>query len=193
MHLADRLARGGIGPPVEIEGAIPVTGHRLGDHDPRVGVAEDAGVLLVPRRIRGDLPQLDAVAGVSGLQQHHAVFGEQPVAHAVEGLTGAAILDTAPGHAADPLGLHVDLPLVALLGPDGVAEEVVGAPEPGSVPAMLGDGTGHVGGGGEKPQILLDLAALAHDGGELARGHDELTGDEDGLCDLPILVCGGLE
>src|SRR5450631_1082171 len=39
-----------------VEGAIAAADHRLGDDHPGVVVAEDAGVLLVPRRVRGDLP-----------------------------------------------------------------------------------------------------------------------------------------
>ncbi len=81
MHLADGLARRRIDARVVIEGPIAVSQHRLRDHDPRVGVAKDAGVLLVARWIGSDLAQFDVITGISGLIEHDAVRRRQMLRH----------------------------------------------------------------------------------------------------------------
>src|SRR6478735_668401 len=58
---------------VILEGALTATDHRLGDHHPRVIVAEDARVLFVARGIRRDLAQLDVVFAIGRIVEHDAV------------------------------------------------------------------------------------------------------------------------
>ena len=77
VDLGDVLAVGRSDPLVVLEGALAATDHRLGDDDPRVVVAEDPAVLLVARRVGGDLAQLDPVAGVGRVLQDQAVRGSQ--------------------------------------------------------------------------------------------------------------------
>jgi len=86
VHLADRLAGRGVDPPVVVERGVAVTGHRRTDHDPGVGVAEDARVLLVPRRVAGDLAELDVIGGECRLEQHDPVRGGEPLPNASQRL-----------------------------------------------------------------------------------------------------------
>ena len=83
VDLADVLDIGRAGLFVNSKGPVAVAQHRFGAADPGVVVAEDARILFVSRRIAGDLAQVKAVAGVGRLLQHHAVFGIQPLFHAL--------------------------------------------------------------------------------------------------------------
>ena len=76
---------------------------------------------------------------------------------------------------------------------DRVAEEVIGTPEPRSVPAVFRDGGCHRRRGGEQPGALVALTPPVNDGGQLSGGEHKLTGDEDGLGNPSAPVLGGLE
>ena len=112
VDLADLLARRRVDAQVVVERARPLADDRRRDDHPRVGVAEDAGVLLVAGRVRRDLAELDVVPLVGGLQQHDAVRGGELLGDRVERRRRSAVLDADAGHHADALRLDEDLPLV---------------------------------------------------------------------------------
>ena len=162
--------------------------HGFGTADPRIVVAEDACVLLVSRRIAGNFAQIQLVAGVGGLVQHHAVWGVQSLLHAPERLRGLPGLPADACHDAHALRLNEDLSLGALPAAHGVAESIVGAPEPCTVPAC---GQGRLLHGVDAPagscgligklQAVTQLCILApvldeHACNEHALGHRALAG-----------------
>ena len=98
VDLADLLASGRVDAQVVVEGRVAVPGERLGDHDPRVRVAEHAGVLLVAGRVRRDLAELEPVARVRGLQEHDPVRRRQVLAHRGEGPLGQPVVEPDAGH-----------------------------------------------------------------------------------------------
>ena len=100
-------------------------------------MAEDTGVLLVARRIAGNLAQLKVILGVSGLQQHNAVLCVELVFHALQGGYGFAGVYADAGHDAHALRLDEDLAFRALAASNGRAERVVGSAEPRAVPACV--------------------------------------------------------
>ena len=67
MDLGDVLDIGRAGLAVDLKGTVAMAQNGLGAADPRVVVAEDAGILLVSRRIAGDLAEVELIAGVGGL------------------------------------------------------------------------------------------------------------------------------
>ena len=154
-------------------------------------MAEDTGVLLVSRRIAGDLAQIQLIAGVGGLQQHHTVFGVQPLLHAGKRLRGLSGLPADARHDAHALWLDKDLTLGALLAADGVAESIVGTAEPRAIPACSQDGLLHrvnalAGGGslGVKAQMVAQLGVFVavlneHARNEHALRHRTLAGPGD--------------
>ena len=80
MDLGDRLASRRVDPQVVVERAVAVAGDRLADHQPRVRVAEDPGVLLVAGRVGRDLAELDVVPRVGRLEEGDPVRRREPVA-----------------------------------------------------------------------------------------------------------------
>src|ERR1017187_4320062 len=134
VHVTDVLACRRVDAPVVVEGGVTVTGHRLCDHDPRIGLAEDSGILLVARWIGRDLPQLQPVSRERRLYQHHTMFGRETITDAVERASRTAVAKPNAGKNAHPLGLDEDLALDVRRRSDGIAEVVVGAEEPTAVP-----------------------------------------------------------
>ena len=61
VDLGDVLDVGGAGLLVDFKGTVAVAKHSLGAADPRIVVAEDACILLVSRRVAGDLAEVEAV------------------------------------------------------------------------------------------------------------------------------------
>ena len=71
------------------------------------------------------------------------VFCIQPFLYGVKGRPGLTCLKTYACHDAEALGLDVDLPFLAFMGPDLMAVCVIGSYKPLSVPAFLKDGFFH--------------------------------------------------
>ncbi len=113
MQLADGFPRRGVDALVVIKSPVPPTDHRLGDHDPGIGVAENARVLLEARWVGTDLPQVNVVAGVSRLLQEDAMLRRQTVMHRIQGSPSAPIVDPHTRQDADTLRLDEDLSLLA--------------------------------------------------------------------------------
>src|SRR5690606_19974385 len=114
VHLALLLARRGVDAQVVVERARAATEAGFRDHDPRVGVAEDAGVLLVPRRVRRDLAEVEVVARERRLQQDQAVRRGQAFAGRVEGTHGLSAFEADARHHAYALRFDEDPSLGAL-------------------------------------------------------------------------------
>ena len=193
VDVRDRLARRGVDPQVVVERAVAVAGDRLGDHQPRVRVAEDAGVLLVARRVRRDLAELEVVRRVGRLQEHDPVRRRQPLADRRERGPRPPVLEPDAGHRHHPLGLDEDLALVVRGGPDRSPDAVVRPPVPGAVPAVRLDRRGHRRGGRATAGGLGLVAAQRGERRRLARGEHEEAGDEHGLGDAARAVGGRLE
>ena len=193
MDVGDVLDVGGAGLLVDLKGPVAVAEDSLGAADPRVVVAEDARVLLVSRRIAGDLTKVEAVGGVGGLQQHHAVLGIQPLFHALEGLFRLTGLLADARHDAHALRLDEDLALVAFLAADGLAEGVVGAAEPCTVPAGGQRGLFHLRNGGAGVGGFVREVPVAAQVGVFLAVFDEHTGDENALRHRAFAGAGDLE
>ena len=99
-------------------------------------MAEDTGVFLVSRRIGGDFAELDVILRVSRLQNHDAVFRIKMFFHGVERRDRFAAFKADACKNAEALGLNIDFAFLALVGADLMAESVVGADEPFSIPAV---------------------------------------------------------
>ena len=191
MDLGDILDIGGAGLAVHRKGTVAVSERCFGAADPRVVVAEDTGVLLVSRRIAGDLAQIQLVAGVGGLQQHHTVFGVQTLFHTGKCLCGLSALLADARHDAHALRLNKDLTLGALLAADGLAESIVGTAEPCAVPTggqggllhginVLAGGSGLLGQIQMVAQLGVFVAVLdEHTGNEYAFGYGTFAGAGD--------------
>ena len=115
----------------------------LADDDPRVVVAEDAGILLVTLGIAGNLAVLVDVFREGWVVEHHAVFALEVFLAGVERLSHHTFLGTNLSHRTPALRLDEYLALVALVGADLTTVEVVGAQIPLSVPAVLLHGLDH--------------------------------------------------
>jgi hypothetical protein len=193
VQIADLFARRGIDAAVVVVGQVAVAQTGFADHDPGIDVAEDAGVLLVSRRIGGDFAHFDVVVGVGRLLDHDAVLGGQMLAHGGQGLGGLAVLQADAGQGAVTIGLDVDFALGAFLGADLAAKVVISAQEPLAVPAMLENDGFHFGGFSQIGCGFGVESAVLGDGGELAAGLHKEAGDEDRFGHLAVLVGGGLE
>src|ERR1017187_997755 len=147
VHVTDRGARRRIGALVVVESGLPVPEDRLGNHDPRIDLAEDAPVLLVAGGIGGDLSELEVVPGERRLHEHDPVLGREPVLPAREGGRSLPIGDSDPRHDAHALRLCEDLSLRVRVRADDAAERVVGPEEPLAVPPVFFDSDDHPAGG----------------------------------------------
>ena len=196
VHVADLLARRRVDAQVVVEGPVAVADHGLGDHDPRVVVAEDAGVLLVAGRVGGDLAQLQVVARVGRLLQHDAVRRGQALGDRLQRRGGLAVVEADAGHDAHALRLDEDLALVVLRRADRLAEVVVGAQEPLAVPAVRArrpfPSSRRRRPGSARPRGVAARARSAMAASSFGRQHEQ-PGDEDRLGHLAVLVVGGLE
>ena len=143
VQVAFVLAVGGGDAAVQVEGAVAVAHHGFSGDNPGIVVAEDAGVLLVSRRVGGNFAQLQVILLVGGLQKHDAVLGFQIFVDGFKGLFRLAVLHADAGHHAIALAFDEDLAVVALPGADLVTEGVVGADEPFPVPAVGQHGLVH--------------------------------------------------
>ncbi len=145
MHVAVFLRKGGADAAVSRKGGITVAQRGFANAHPGVAVAEDAAVLLVSRRVTGDLSKFRMVGGITGGEQVDAIGPHQPRPHAVERASRQAFLHADAGHDAKALRLDVDLALLTGFAAHGPAEGVVGAQEPGAVPSVFLHGLLHVG------------------------------------------------
>jgi len=80
VDVADPFARGRIDPRVIVVGGIPISDACFADDHPGVVVAEDAGVFLVARRVRRNLPVFKVVLRVGRLLQDDPVLGGEQLA-----------------------------------------------------------------------------------------------------------------
>ena len=194
VHVRDRLAGRRVDPQVVVEGALAVARDRLADHQPRVRVAEDPGVLLVAGRVRGDLAQLEVVGRVGRLLEHDPVGRRQPLPDGRDRGPRASVLEADARHRHHPLGLDEDLALVVDGRADGLPDVVVRPPVPGPVPAVGLDGRRHR--GGRRARSATASASSPTQAGDrlrLPRGEHEQAGDEHGLGDAAGPVGGRLE
>ena len=89
--------------------------------DPRVVVAEDPCVLLVPGRVARDLAELEPVSRERRLMKDDPVLGEQARFDALECLARTAVVDAGAAEDAPALALDEDLPLLIGVGADRAA------------------------------------------------------------------------
>ena len=116
---------------------IAAPGHSLADYNPRVVVAEDAGILLVASRIRRDFTHFYVIGCEGGVVEHHAVFAVKVTLARVESLAYHAFLHADAGHGAEALRLDEYLAFFVFMGADLVAVEVIGTEIPLSIPSVL--------------------------------------------------------
>ena len=164
------------------------------DDDPRVVVAEDACVLLVALGVGAYLAHLHVIGGVGRVVEHDAVFAFQSFLGGVESLGYETLFESDARHCAPSLALDEYLALLVLVGAYLVAEEVVGAQIPLSVPSVLLDGFYHL------VYVFLGavgLVVLAYSAAQLhivlARHDEESCYHERLRLGTLALVLGGLE
>ncbi|MNP50098.1 hypothetical protein D3C76_1443370 [compost metagenome] len=143
MDLTDLFQIGGGNLPVNLEGSVTTAQDSLSDHNPRVVVAEDARILLVARRVRGDLSQVQIIGGVGRILQHNAVRGFQTLLDGFQRLQGGAVLRADAGHDAHALGLDENLALGIFLASHFFAKMIIRPQEPVSVKAVFHGGFAH--------------------------------------------------
>ena len=80
MQPAHLLAGRRIDPKIVFKRSVGIAHQSLRNHHPRIVVAEDAGVLFVARRIRGDLAKVEIIFRVCRLLKHDAVWRRQNLA-----------------------------------------------------------------------------------------------------------------
>ena len=112
------------------------TGYSLSDDDPRIVVAEDTGVLLVTFRIRRNLTHFYMIGGV-WVVQHQSVLAFQSFLAAIQCFIAESFFQTDTSHRTPALALDEDFAFLVLITTNLVAEEIVSAEEPFSVPSML--------------------------------------------------------
>ena len=112
--------------PVSFKGTLSVSHNGFSDRDPGVVVAEDTGILLVSRRIRGNFTKVGMVGLVSGLQKDNAVFGIQAFFYGSQGFFCQAFFHTDTCQHTEALRLNVDLAFLAFFGTNFVAESIIG-------------------------------------------------------------------
>ena len=193
VYLRNILNVGRAGLAVDLKGTVAVAQNGLSAADPRVIVAENAGVLFVSRRIAGDLAQIELIAGVGRLMQHHAIFRIQPLFHALQRLRSLTALPANAGHNTHTLRFDKDLALRTLFAAHRLAKGIVGAAEPCSVPASRQRGLLHglnaLAGSG---RFLIQMQVVAQFG-VLPAILDEHTGDEHALGYRTLAGAGDLE
>ena len=118
-------------------GIVASAGYSLSDDDPRIVVAEDTGVLLVAFRIRRNLTHFYMIGGVSWVVQHQSVLAFQSFLTAVQCFIAESFFQTDTSHRTPALALDEDFAFLVLITTNLVAEEIVSAEEPFTVPSML--------------------------------------------------------
>src|SRR4030042_1738167 len=83
MYLADFLPFGGVDPQVVVVGSRTIAQSCLCNHDPRVGMAENTPVLLIPGGIGGNLSQVEIIFFITRLVQHNAMRRSQSLCHRI--------------------------------------------------------------------------------------------------------------
>ena len=137
MDIADIFQICRRGTPVDFKSPFAVAEFRLSTDNPRVAVAEDAGIFLVARRITADFAQFQTITGISGLQYHDAVRGFQVFLYALKGKGGLAALFADARHDTHALWFNEDFAFLAFTPADDIAEGIIGPAEPGTVPAGI--------------------------------------------------------
>ena len=162
---------------VVLPGTVAAAQHRFADDDPRVVVAEDARILLVPGRVGGYFAIFHHVAGEGRVVQHDAVLAVQAFLHRVQCLLHQSFLQSDARHGAPALRFDEDLSFLVLLRAYLVAGEVVGTQVPVAVPAMLLHGFHHLVHAGLGAVGFFRLAQFAAQLHVVASAHDEQAGN----------------
>ena len=118
-------------------GIVTTACDTLTDDHPRIVVTEDTGILLIAFGIRGDLTVLIDILREGRIVEHHTVFALEVLLAGVEALGHHAVLGTNLCHRTPALALDEDLGLLALVGTNLTAIEVVGTEIPLTIPAMF--------------------------------------------------------
>src|SRR5581483_1249904 len=188
-----RLLRRRADREVRLERALAFSESAPGERDPRVVVAEDARVLLVPGRVARDLAELWAVARERGLHEGDAVLRGELPADALECAARAPVLGAGPTEHAPALALDEDPALVAGTRPDGSARRVERAHVPLAVPRAFLDRFEHPVAGRIEPRRVGAASEVPVQSCELAASVEEEAGDHHRLRTRALDVACGLE
>ena len=100
-------------------------------------MAEDTGIFLVSRRIRGNFTEVQVIFGVGRLQEHNAILCIKLFFDRIECFFRKPLVNTDTGEYTEALRLDVDLSLLALVRADLLRFCIISAQEPFAVPAIL--------------------------------------------------------
>ena len=115
VHLADGLPRRRVDAEVVVVCLVAVSNYGFGDHDPRVGMTENARVLFVARRVRRDFAQVQVILRIGGLLEDDTMWRRQALLHGRQRLFRLSITETDAGQDAEALRFDKDLPFVTFM------------------------------------------------------------------------------
>ena len=127
-----------------LPGTVAPAQYGFSDDDPRVVVAEDTRILLVAGGIGGDFSILHNIAGEGRIVEYNTVLAVQAFLYGVQCFFYHAFFQSDACHGAPALRFDEDLSFFVLFGTHLVAEVIVGAQVPVSVPAMFLYGFHHI-------------------------------------------------
>ena len=137
VYVADIFQKGRTDLPVYLKGSFSSSKDSFRDRYPGIIMAENTGVFLVSRGIRGNFSQVQIVMGVWGLKNGNAIPGVQDFFYRVQSLSGKTFFDTDAGERQESLRFDVDFAFFTFMRAYLVRIGVIGTKEPFSIPAVF--------------------------------------------------------
>ena len=143
VDFTDILEIGRAGTAINFKCTFPMAEDSFRTDDPGVVMAEDSRVLLVSRRITGNLTQIEVIVRISWLQKNDAVLRIKPLLHTLHCPGCLACFFPDASHDTHPLWFNKDLAFFAFFAADRSSKCIVCAAEPLSVPSGREDSLFH--------------------------------------------------
>ena len=144
MNLADILNVCRTGSGVYLPCSVSTADNSLSYRNPRIVVAEDAGVLLVSRWIRRDFTKLHMISVVRRLQEHDAIFSIKIFLNRLHCLKAEPFILSDFSDNTKALWFNKDFSILTFLGTNLVLVVVVCTKIPLAIPAGIHDGLFHL-------------------------------------------------
>ena len=177
-----------------LPGTVTPSQYGFSDDDPRVVVAEDTRIFLVAGGIGGDFSILHNIAGEGWIVEYNTVLAVQAFLYGVQRFFYHAFFQSDACHGAPALRFDEDLSFFVLFGTYLVAEVIVGAQVPVTVPAMFFHGFHHVLYIGLRSVCFVVFTQAAAQLHVVASAYHEQAGNHQRFCLAAFrLVFRGLE